>query len=171
MCAVRNLRALFPTPSSVGVLPFSRVCSLLGAHSTAAEHDVLEELQRVCVLVQGCWVVRSEVLYPKDYASPHHGVGSDVMCRARDLTVGDFIWVGSRVTAWGRSHVSAWGGSPVAAWGGSPVTAWGGSPVAAWGGSPVAAWGGGCVAARQGNIMWFALSSGPSSCTSPLLRW
>ena len=91
---MRNLRALFPTPSSVGVLPFSRVCSLLGAHGMAAEHDVLEELQRVCVLVQGCWVVRSEVLYPKDYASPHHGVGSDVMCRARDLTVGDFIWVG-----------------------------------------------------------------------------
>ena len=55
---------------------------------------MLEELQRVCVLVQGCWVVRSEVLYPKDFTSPHNGVCSDVLCRARDLAVGDCMGAG-----------------------------------------------------------------------------
>lgn len=85
---VRRVHCLLLTPA-VGVLPFARVCSLLGAYSVAAEHEVLEGLQHACVLVQGCWVVRSEVLYPKNYTSPHNGIGSDVMCRARDLIVSD----------------------------------------------------------------------------------
>ena len=70
--------ALLPPP--VGVLTFARICSLLGAHGVAAEREVLEGLQQVCVLVRGCWVVCSEVLYPSDYTSPHNGV-SDVQSK------------------------------------------------------------------------------------------
>ena len=96
----------------MGVLPFARICTLLGAHGVSAEHEVLEELQHVCVLVQGCWVVRSDVLYPKGHTSPHSGVCSDVLCRARDLAVG---------TAWGGAVGTAWGGAVGTAWGGAVV--------------------------------------------------
>ena len=156
MCR-EELQALFPTPSSVGVLPFARVCSLLGAHGTAAEHDVLEELQRVCVLVQGCWVVRSEVLYPKDYASPHHGVGSDVMCRARDLTVGDFIWVGLSCHCMGQVSCLCMGRVSCRCMGRFLCRCMGRFS---------------CRCMGRGLCHCIVIvSSGPSSCTSPLLRW
>ncbi|XP_077528170.1 DNA-directed RNA polymerase III subunit RPC5-like [Haemaphysalis longicornis] len=46
---------------------------------------VLRELQRVALLVRGCWVVKSEVLYPKDTFSPNTGVPAEIICRARDF--------------------------------------------------------------------------------------
>ena len=100
-----------PCPPPVGVLPFAHICTLLGAHSPLSEGEVLEELQRVCVLVQGCWVVHSSVLYPKDYTSPHNCVCSDVLCRARDNAVGKSMWAGLSLHGaglqWGMHFVFA----------------------------------------------------------------
>lgn len=48
---------------------------------------VLKYLQQVAVLVQGNWVVSSELLYPKDSISSHNGIPAELMCRARDYVV------------------------------------------------------------------------------------
>lgn len=48
---------------------------------------VIKYLQQVAVLVQGNWVVNSELIYPKDTISSHSGVAADLMCRARDYIV------------------------------------------------------------------------------------
>lgn len=52
---------------------------------------VLKAVQQVAVLVQGCWVVKSEVLYPKSTFSAHNNSPADVMCRARDFVVSIFL--------------------------------------------------------------------------------
>lgn len=49
--------------------------------------DILKYLQQVAVLVQGNWVVQSELVYPKDKTSAHNGINSELMCRARDYIV------------------------------------------------------------------------------------
>ncbi|XP_077526932.1 DNA-directed RNA polymerase III subunit RPC5-like [Haemaphysalis longicornis] len=46
---------------------------------------VLRQLQQVAMLVRGCWVVKSDVLYPKDTFSPKSGVPAEIMGRARDF--------------------------------------------------------------------------------------
>lgn len=51
------------------------------------ETSVVRSLQQVAVLVQGCWVVKSEVLYPKDSFSPSTGVPAETLCRARDYVM------------------------------------------------------------------------------------
>lgn len=56
----------------------------------ASEHDtnaILKYLQQVAVLVQGNWVVNSELIYPKDTMSAHSGIPAELMCRARDYIV------------------------------------------------------------------------------------
>lgn len=60
-----------------------------------SEHDttsVLKYLQQVAVLVQGNWVVNSDLLYPKEYLSPNNGVSSELMCHARDYIVSIIIF-------------------------------------------------------------------------------
>ncbi|KAL3236912.1 hypothetical protein MRX96_022162 [Rhipicephalus microplus] len=52
-------------------------------------------LQQVALLVQGCWVVKSDVLYPKDSFSPKTGVPAETMSRARDFLM--FLFTQSRV--------------------------------------------------------------------------
>ena len=54
------------------VMKFSQLMALLtkGTDPTSA----LRCLQQVALMVQGCWVVKSDVLYPKDSLSPHSGV-------------------------------------------------------------------------------------------------
>lgn len=47
---------------------------------------VLKYLQQVAVLVQGNWVVNSELIYPKDSLSSQSEV-SELMCKARDYIV------------------------------------------------------------------------------------
>nr|XP_003702985.2 PREDICTED: DNA-directed RNA polymerase III subunit RPC5 [Megachile rotundata] len=51
---------------------------------------VLKYLQQVAVLVQGNWVVNSELLYPKDTVSSHNGIPAELMCRARDYVLLSF---------------------------------------------------------------------------------
>lgn len=57
---------------------------LSSEHSTT---DVLSYLQKAAVLVQGNWVVKSELIYPKESTSSENGVPGEVMCKARDYIV------------------------------------------------------------------------------------
>ncbi|XP_064614481.1 DNA-directed RNA polymerase III subunit RPC5-like [Liolophura sinensis] len=52
--------------------------------------SALRSLQQVAMLVQGCWVVKSDILYPKDSCSPHTGISAEVMCKARDYVMWKF---------------------------------------------------------------------------------
>ncbi|CAG0880164.1 unnamed protein product [Darwinula stevensoni] len=63
------------------LLPFKGVLSLVG---TGEVISTLKALQGCSVLVQGNWVLRSDILYPKDTISAKSGIPSDLMCRARD---------------------------------------------------------------------------------------
>ncbi|XP_022319153.2 DNA-directed RNA polymerase III subunit RPC5-like [Crassostrea virginica] len=70
------------------VIRFSQLLALLpqGIEATA----VLRSLQQVAVLVQGCWVVKSEILYPKEATSPHSGVSAEHICKGRDYVMWRF---------------------------------------------------------------------------------
>ncbi|KAK3600874.1 hypothetical protein CHS0354_019221 [Potamilus streckersoni] len=50
----------------------------------------LRSLQHVAVMVQGCWVVKSDVLYPKEVCSPHSGISAEYLCRGRDYVIWRF---------------------------------------------------------------------------------
>ncbi|XP_048869329.1 DNA-directed RNA polymerase III subunit RPC5 [Brienomyrus brachyistius] len=73
---------------NVKVMPFANLMGLLsqGTDSTT----VLRCIQQVAMLVQGNWVVKSDVLYPKDSCSPHSGVPAEVLCRGRDYVMWRF---------------------------------------------------------------------------------
>lgn len=49
--------------------------------------SLLKAVQIVAILVQGCWVVKSEVLYGADYKSGFNGVSGEIMQRGRDAIV------------------------------------------------------------------------------------
>ncbi|XP_053131835.1 DNA-directed RNA polymerase III subunit RPC5 isoform X2 [Hemicordylus capensis] len=79
---------------NVKVIAFANLMSLLasGTDPTA----VLRCIQQVALLVQGNWVVKSDILYPKDTSSPHSGVPAEVLCRGRDFVMWKFTldrWV------------------------------------------------------------------------------
>ncbi|KAM3826524.1 DNA-directed RNA polymerase III subunit RPC5 isoform 1-T1 [Vipera latastei] len=79
---------------NVKVIAFASLMSLLasGTDPTA----VLRSIQQVALLVQGNWVVKSDILYPKDTSSPHSGVPAEVLCRGRDFVIWKFTqdrWV------------------------------------------------------------------------------
>ncbi|XP_014226289.1 DNA-directed RNA polymerase III subunit RPC5-like [Trichogramma pretiosum] len=64
------------------IMSFEQLKALLSAeHQTTA---ILRYLQQVAYLVQGNWVVNSELIYPKDAVSSHSGIPAELMCRARD---------------------------------------------------------------------------------------
>lgn len=66
-------------------MAFSQLRILLSTgHDPAA---VLKYLQQVAVLVQGNWIVNSELVYPKDSISSHNGIPAELMSRARDYVV------------------------------------------------------------------------------------
>ncbi|CAL8380914.1 DNA-directed RNA polymerase III subunit RPC5 [Gadus morhua] len=73
---------------NVKVMPFANLMGLLatGIDSTA----VLRCIQQVALLVQGNWVVKSDVLYPKNTCSPHSGVPAELLCRGRDFVMWRF---------------------------------------------------------------------------------
>ncbi|XP_077406486.1 DNA-directed RNA polymerase III subunit RPC5 [Vanacampus margaritifer] len=73
---------------NVKVIQFASLMGLLasGTDSTA----VLRCIQQVALLVQGNWVVKSDVLYPKNTCSPHSGVPADLLCRGRDFVMWRF---------------------------------------------------------------------------------
>ncbi|KAG9350254.1 hypothetical protein JZ751_026608 [Albula glossodonta] len=70
---------------NVKVMPFANLMGLLssGTDSTA----VLRCIQQVAMLVQGNWVVKSDVLYPKNSYSAFSGVPAEVLCRGRDYVL------------------------------------------------------------------------------------
>ncbi|XP_037547085.1 DNA-directed RNA polymerase III subunit RPC5 [Nematolebias whitei] len=73
---------------NVKVMPFANLMGLLasGIDQTA----VLRCIQQVALLVQGNWVVKSDVLYPKNTCSAHSGVPAEVLCRGRDFVMWRF---------------------------------------------------------------------------------
>uniref|UniRef100_A0A8C6USM2 Polymerase (RNA) III (DNA directed) polypeptide E n=1 Tax=Neogobius melanostomus TaxID=47308 RepID=A0A8C6USM2_9GOBI len=73
---------------NVKLMPFANLMGLLasGTDSTA----VLRCIQQVALLVQGNWVVKSDVLYPKNTCSAHSGVPAEVLCRGRDFVIWRF---------------------------------------------------------------------------------
>uniref|UniRef100_A0A673IZE7 DNA-directed RNA polymerase III subunit RPC5 C-terminal domain-containing protein n=1 Tax=Sinocyclocheilus rhinocerous TaxID=307959 RepID=A0A673IZE7_9TELE len=73
---------------NVKVMPFANLMGLLasGTDSTA----VLRCIQQVALLVQGNWVVKSDVLYPKNICSSQSGVPAEVLCRGRDFVMWRF---------------------------------------------------------------------------------
>jgi DNA-directed RNA polymerase-3 subunit RPC5 len=72
-------------PAIAKLLQFSQLATLLGV--TEDTVSLLRTVQQVAVLVQGNWVVRSDILYPKDTASSIGGVPAELMCRGRDYIV------------------------------------------------------------------------------------
>ncbi|XP_004855974.1 DNA-directed RNA polymerase III subunit RPC5 isoform X8 [Heterocephalus glaber] len=73
---------------NVKVMPFANLMSLLGPSVDSVA--VLRGIQKVAMLVQGNWVVKSDILYPKDSSSPHSGVPAEVLCRGRDFVMWRF---------------------------------------------------------------------------------
>lgn len=53
--------------------------------------SILKYLQQVAVLVQGNWIVSSELVYQKDTVSADSGIPAELMCRARDYVVSSYI--------------------------------------------------------------------------------
>ncbi|KAJ8667381.1 hypothetical protein QAD02_009043 [Eretmocerus hayati] len=67
------------------VMSFVQLRTILSSeHETST---ILKYLQQVSVLVQGNWIVNSELIYPKDTMSAHSGIPSELMCRARDYVL------------------------------------------------------------------------------------
>lgn len=69
---------------AVRIIAFSTLHEFL-----SPEHDtttMLKYMQQIAVLVQGNWVVNSELIYPKDSLSVQSNI-SELMCKARDYIV------------------------------------------------------------------------------------
>ncbi|KAK3559884.1 hypothetical protein QTP86_026184 [Hemibagrus guttatus] len=73
---------------NVKVMPFANLMGLLASGTDST--SVLRCIQQVAMLVQGNWVVKSDVLYPKSTCSPHSGVPAEVLCRGRDFVMWRF---------------------------------------------------------------------------------
>lgn len=62
-------------------------------NTLSTEHEtsmILKYLQQVAVLVQGNWIINSELIYPKDTKSHQNGIPAELMCRARDFVLSKF---------------------------------------------------------------------------------
>ncbi len=73
---------------SAKVIQFGQLMSLLPKGSDT--NSVIRFVQQVAILVQGCWVVKSEILYPKDTFSAYSGVPAETLCRGRDYMMWRF---------------------------------------------------------------------------------
>nr|CAG4640931.1 EOG090X07NA [Eulimnadia texana] len=65
------------------LMSFQQLLILLGQQKEASQ--MLRAVQQVAVLIQGNWVVRSDVLYPKDKLCGLTGVPAEIITKARDL--------------------------------------------------------------------------------------
>lgn len=70
------------------IVQFSQLLSLLGHENDVA--GMLRAVQQCAVLVRGNWLVRSDLLYPKDSFSASGKVPAELMCRARDYILHRF---------------------------------------------------------------------------------
>ena len=67
---------------SAKIMHFSHLLTLLPSNPDA--NAVVRSLQSYAVLVKGCWIVKSEVLFPPDTVSPISGTPADLICKVRD---------------------------------------------------------------------------------------
>ena len=65
------------------IMHFSHLLALLPSNPDA--NSVVRSLQSFAVLVRGCWIVKSDVLYPPDTTSPISGLSADHICKVRDF--------------------------------------------------------------------------------------
>lgn len=87
-----RIRALMRSVRAIRFTELLAVLKSLVEPSTASLDglEVLRHLQQYAVLIQGCWVVKSDVLYARDSASELTGTPADVLCRARDFVLWRF---------------------------------------------------------------------------------
>lgn len=71
------------------VITFGQLTGLLAGAGDIVK--LLRSVQQCAVLVQGNWVIRSDIVYPKDSVSEHSGVPAELMTRARDYIVSNFF--------------------------------------------------------------------------------
>lgn len=69
------------------IITFQQLMILLSSGEPLNPENVLRTLPQVASLCRGNWVVRSDILYPKDTFSSISGVPANVMCRARDYVL------------------------------------------------------------------------------------
>ncbi|KAJ1526730.1 hypothetical protein ONE63_008310 [Megalurothrips usitatus] len=67
------------------LLPFRHLLSLIPGPVDV--QVVLKSIQNVATLVRGNWIVRSDIIYPKETFSAMNGVPSEVMVRSRDYVL------------------------------------------------------------------------------------
>eukprot|EP00124_Ichthyophonus_hoferi_P000815 Ihof_evm1s34 gene=Ihof_evmTU1s34 len=67
---------------SVQVITFDRLCSLV---SRPDKGIILDKLGEIAMLLNGCWVIRSNKLHDEAYRSPVTGVAWSRLSQARDL--------------------------------------------------------------------------------------
>jgi len=73
--------------NNAGVASFSEVVAMTGIGiSPEAASSLLKVLQQVAVLVQGNWVVKSDIIFPKDGKS-ESGVANELIQRGRDYVL------------------------------------------------------------------------------------
>nr|CAG4650220.1 EOG090X07NA [Sida crystallina] len=72
---------------NVNLISFSRICSVLKISGDNQQQQLLRSLQHVATLVQGNWVVKSDVLYPKDKMCGVTGINYEIITKARDHVV------------------------------------------------------------------------------------
>lgn len=76
--------------NNAGVASFTELLGMMGCGSGAeAASSLLKVLQQVAVLVQGNWVVKSDILHPKDGKS-ESGVANELVQRGRDYMLYSF---------------------------------------------------------------------------------
>lgn len=103
--SIKSVKALPPNDqmkafiSSAKVLRFRELSKLLppGIDSTNLERA----LQQIAVLVQGCWVVKSEILYPKNSTSRLTGIAGDILASVRDY----ILWCYTKSRCLTRSEI------------------------------------------------------------------
>ena len=82
---------------SVKLISFDSLCCCLEITQENQKLELLKSLQQVAELVQGNWVVKSEILYPsaeKEKVAKLCGVTGihpDILSKARDYVVMDLI--------------------------------------------------------------------------------
>jgi DNA-directed RNA polymerase-3 subunit RPC5 len=72
------------------ILSFDQIIKLLMGKFEA--NSILKTLQMYALLVQGNWVVKSEILYNKETSSSSYltGIPTELLCRARDFIIWKF---------------------------------------------------------------------------------
>ena len=95
--------ALLTLLSNAKVMRFSQILQLLPQKASTPQAEILRFLQQIAVVIRGCWVVKSEVLYPEKFCSRHSGVAASLLCRGRDY----MLWKVSLPIDYG--HLFAYG--------------------------------------------------------------